>query len=506
MAAVAVLSVLPALDARADSPSATDETVASFDGTPIAITVFRPAGADARHPVPVVLDSHGWGGSRRTSLSDPIVVAFLERGYAMVSFDQRGHGESGGQANVQDPKFEVRDTEKVIDRVATFDWVQHQSPTDPVLGAIGGSYGGGYQTMTALAEQAERPGGTRFDALAPQITWYDLPDSLAPSDVPRTEWLSVLYATGAKMLPPYIHEGFAEGVATGSLPPAIKDEFAKHSPRWFTDRGVRLSIPVLFRQGESDNLFDLNQGLANFDAMLTPGAKAASRLVGFNGGHALPSLVPPGRLENSIIRPASTGGAGPTDMFSTAGDACSGDGGILARTLEFFDAALKHHGHTTLPTRYALTTDDGGACVRLDALPPSRDLPVPATISTAAAGVPQFVPVAAGPLTVAGIPHLRALLTTFTPDTRVFLGLAVGTNAADARLVQDNVLPLRAVAAVAGAAVDAVLPGVAVRVPAGQTLFLVVSPVDDQFAAHGSRMPGAAQLDHAVLALPIVAG
>ena len=55
---------------------------------------------------------------------------------------------------------------------------------DPVLGAIGGSYGGGYQTITALTELSET-GRTRFDALAPEITWYDLPEALAPQGVVR---------------------------------------------------------------------------------------------------------------------------------------------------------------------------------------------------------------------------------------------------------------------------------------------------------------------------------
>ena len=62
---------------------------------------------------------------------------------------------------------------------------------DPVLGAIGGSYGGGYQFVGALSEVRDR-GATRFDALVPEITWFSLTESLFPQGVPRTEWAAAL--------------------------------------------------------------------------------------------------------------------------------------------------------------------------------------------------------------------------------------------------------------------------------------------------------------------------
>src|SRR3712207_7113541 len=62
------------------------------------------------------------------------------------------------------PERETEDIQAVIDHVADIDWVALDAPGDPVLGAIGGSYGGGYQTMTALDEIHET-GHTRFNAL-----------------------------------------------------------------------------------------------------------------------------------------------------------------------------------------------------------------------------------------------------------------------------------------------------------------------------------------------------
>ena len=47
------------------------------------------------------------------------------------------------------------------------------APGDPRLGAIGGSYGGGYQFLGAF-EELRLHGKPVFDALAPEITWNDL--------------------------------------------------------------------------------------------------------------------------------------------------------------------------------------------------------------------------------------------------------------------------------------------------------------------------------------------
>ena len=48
------------------------------------------------------------------------------------------------------------------------------------------------------------------------------------------------------------------------------------------------------------------------------------------------------------------------------------------------------------------------------------------------------------------------------------------------------------------------LPGVAANVPAGQKLYLVVSPVSDMFAANGSRTPGGIVLRNTRVQLPLV--
>lgn len=505
--AVGATLVVPATAMAAGEHTAQDVVViSSVDGTEIAITVFRPATASKSAPVPVILHSHGWAGNRTATIGGE-VEAFLDAGFGVVSIDQRGHGASGGQANVQDPDLEAEDIDSVIDYVAKLSWVAKDLDSkgrevagDPVLGAIGGSYGGAYQTMSALDEIAEE-GHTRFDALAPEITWYDLNESLAPQEVPRTVWTSALFAAGAAMLPQYIQEAFAWSAATGQWPdgtvagepvdgvPDLNSEFARHAPRFFADQGIKLNIPVLQRQGISDNLFNLNQGLHIFRDVLTNKARARSLFVGYNGGHALPNAFPLGTAAGD--------------------DACSGDWTQLR--IDFFKRAFAGQNPSSLlPARYNLTNVDGAKCLRFDRTATMRlevdeGLEVAgfdSIATTTGAGAPINLPVATGPLTVTGIPKLKGVVDTVVPESRVFFGLALGTTPADAQVIQNNVMPLRRMLPAMGSGFNIELPGVAVEVPEGQTLYLTITPVSDMFAAHGSRVPGAVVLTGLKLFLP----
>jgi ABC-2 type transport system ATP-binding protein len=476
-----------------------DHTVTSFDGTPIVISVYKPDAAAAKD-VPVILHSHGWGGSRTSS---PTAFASeLDRGYGVVSIDQRGHGESGGEANVEDPDFEGRDMIAVVDYVASLDWVAQDADTrfarDPVLFAMGGSYGGGYQFVAAFTE-LQRFGATRLNALAPEITWFDLNESLAPSKVVRTAWVSALYAAGAINLPLYIHEAFAYGATTGQWPdgtvpgvPNLQAEFASHGPSGHVAEGRRLNIPVLIGQGTNDNLFNLNQGWKNFDRALTDKARRKSLFVGYNGGHALPSVLPLG--------------------VSGSGDACSGAGGFSGLRARFFDAVLSGENPSKLlPAPYNVTTTTG-TCIRTQSLssrtpfPVGHDLEVTTgTATTTGAGVPQHLEIASGPMKISGVPTLDATVTSAGVDQRVFFAISVGDSPATAQIVSNNVMPLRELLPVVGQRRAIELPGFAIEIPAGQRAFLTVSPVSDMFAGHGSiRTPGVVALEDMTVNLPVV--
>lgn len=452
--------------------------------TPIQIcySLFKPPTASPSATVPLIFHSHGWGGSRT---KDPAAFkSWLDAGYGVLSFDQRSFGESTGVAHVMNPDLEGRDVVNLVDFVATLDWVTKQRPSDPLIGAIGGSYGGGYQFAGAFTELRDQ-GRTRFDALAPEITWWDLKQSLAPDEAARTMWLTILFAAGGTHLPPSVAAGFVALITTGQWPTGqagrdLDAFFAKNGPAWHVKHGRKLDIPVLIGQGLSDNLFNLNQGLKNFDKALTARARSRSLFVGYNAGHTLPSVLPPG--------------------FATPGDPCSialGSPTFAALSQRFMALNLRKQS-TGLKGfgSYHLSTADG-RCLTQRNLQPNKQYRV-GKLSTV---LPVNVPLAKGPITVAGVPELKAKVTSLVPNAGAFFALSVGTTPLDAKIVQNNTMPLREPRPVHGARRTLDLPGIAVDVPAGKTLFLTVSPVADMFAGQDGHVPGAISLSDVTLQL-----
>ena len=460
----------------------------------ICYSIFQPAAATAKRKVPMLLHSHGWGGSRTKDAAS--FKRFLDAGYGVLSFDQRGFGESGGHAQVMNADFEGHDVRALVKLVSTLPWVKQDRPGDPRLGAIGGSYGGGYQFLGAF-EEIRVQGRQVFDALAPQITWYDLSQSLAPEGVVRTEWALALSAAGVPTdaLPQKIYKALIEGAVTGTWPDGsipgtenLEEFFRKNGPRWHVRQGRRITVPVLFGQGMTDTLFASEQGLSNWRLSLGKKARKRSIYVGYNGGHVLPSVYPQG--VNVTSDPCSQKLAG---------------GNFEALTLRFFDeqlkgkkTGLKGYDHLHFATR-------GSGCVTVHNAQPDKTFPLGTIVAqTGPAGPALATEVAKGPITIAGSSYLTADVTSLGLDNRAFLGLAVGTNPLDATLVQNNVLPIREATPVTGVKRRITVPSVSVEVPAGQSLYLLFSPTSETFVTMGSRPPGLFTLENAVLHLPVV--
>jgi ABC-2 type transport system ATP-binding protein len=457
----------------------------------ICYTLFRPAVASRTHKVPMIMHSHGWAGSRTTDATE--LATWLDAGFGVLSFDQRGFGESGGKAHVEHPDVEGRDVQRLVRLVARLPWVRKDGPGDPRLGAVGRSYGGGYQYVGAFANIVDR-GKPLFDALAPEITWWDLQESLAPQEVVRTAWAAALSAAGAEALPAEVLVALGQGVATGFWPrgeaPGSADMtafFERNGPSWHARNGRRLDIPVLMRQGATDSLFPLAQGLKNFQRALTRRARRESIFVGYNGGHVLPALFPQG--------------------VGVAGDPCSrklAGGSFEELTVRFFTEQLKRR-RTGLRGfgRYHLATA-GGRCTTVGSTHADRSFEVGPVASTTAAGAPVVVKVADGPIRVAGTPYLSGRMTAAGLNNRAFYGLAVGTSPVDARLVQNNVLPVFELEPVLGEERRIELPSVAVDVAKGESLYVLATAVSDVFAGMGSRTPGAVLLEDGLVHLPVV--
>ena len=466
----------------------------------ICYTLFQPAGASAERPVPVVMHGHGWGGSRTRTVS-PDFKPLLDAGYGILSFDQRGFGESSGRAHTLQVDIEGHDVLRLVDLIAAQPWVRKEGgKDDPVLGAMGGSYGGGYQYLGAFADQLYNK-RNRFDALAPEITWNDLKQALAPDEVARSTWLTLLTAVSTQDNDERAQRAFAYGAATGlwadgpvaqALDADMDAYFEKTGPRWHVAQGRQLDIPTLVRQGTNDTLFNLNEAVRNFDSTLTPKARSRSMLIGYNGGHILPGLA-----NSAVPRGASTNG-----------DPCSAalGGGWEALRKAFFDRNLKKDDSVTIPGlgQYHLATTDAKRCVTLDSVAPTTTVALGTVATPVVAGAPLQLELGAGPMTVAGMPRVDALVTAAGAHAKAFFGLAVGTSPADATVVHNQLMPLHEEVPLVGSERSVELPGVAVDVPAGQKLFLTVTPFVDQFHGNGSRTPGALVLRDTKVQLPVV--
>ena len=458
----------------------------------ICYSLFKPAGASAGNPVPLLMHSHGWAGSRTT---DPAALkGFLDAGYGVLSFDQRGFGESGGQAYVENPDVEGHDVRGLVDLVSALGWVRQDGPGDPRMGAVGGSYGGGYQFLTAF-EELRTGGEPVLDALAPEITWNDLSRSLAPEGVVRTEWALALSAAAlpSDALPHRIYKALVEGAATGTWPDGsipgtenLEKFFERNGPKWHVDHGRKLDIPVLLGQGTTDGLFNLEQGLTNWRTAITRSARKKSMFIGYNGGHVLPQLFPRG--------------------VTVTSDPCSAKlagGSFRALSIRFFDETLKGED-TGLKgwNKLHIATPDSSCTTVRDATPDTA-VALGAVLTPAAAGPPIAYEIARGGISIAGSSHLTARLTA-TPGSRALYGLAVGTSPLDAHLVQNNVMPINVTELAQGKPVRVELPAVAVDVPEGQSLFLLVSAVSDTFVGMSSRTPGVVLLEDTEVHLPVV--
>ncbi|HWH29662.1 MAG TPA: CocE/NonD family hydrolase [Mycobacteriales bacterium] len=465
----------------------------------ICYTLFQPAGASAARPVPMIMHGHGWGGSRQKTVNGDF-QALLDAGYGILSFDQRGFGQSGGRAHTLQADIEAHDVLGLVDLIAAQPWVAKNKGTtdDPVLGAIGGSYGGGYQFLGAFADQLYN-GRNRFDALAPEITWNDLKTALAPDEVARSVWLSLLTAVSTQDNDERAQRAFAYGAATGlwadgpaaqALDADMDVYFEKTGPRWHVEQGRRLDIPLLMRQGTSDTLFNLNEAVTNYDTVLTPQARQKSLLIGYNGGHVLPapSAVP----------------------FGTAGsgDPCSEQlgGGWQKLRLAFFAQHLQGDRTAQVPGtgQYHLGTTDAKNCITVDSVAPTTTVELGTVATTAAGGAPQYLEVGSGPMTIAGVPRVDAVVTSAGVHNKAFFALAVGTSPVDAVVVHNNLMPLHEEVPLVGSERSVELAGVAATLAEGQKLYLVVSPVSDQFGSNGSRTPGALVLRNTRVQLPVV--
>jgi predicted acyl esterase len=255
----------------------TDLTITMSDGVPIAATFFEPTGPAPPTGWPAVMIFHGLGQTRNStelgniSWNGVAETLLAPNGYAVLTFDARAHGQSGGLFTLDGPR-ELQDTKEL------FAWlVAHPEIDAKHVGAFGVSYGGANIWMSAA-------GGVPFATIVPAATWTDLRSALAPQDLGRS---GLIY-------------GFSQDVDQSRIPAEEKqlllDALARRNlaavRAYLASRSVTASldqihVPVFMIQGRRDFAFDADQALRAFRALRVP-----KRLYLGDLGHA-PAENPP---------------------------------------------------------------------------------------------------------------------------------------------------------------------------------------------------------------------
>jgi ABC-2 type transport system ATP-binding protein len=279
------------LAASAPGPIAFTTTVISDKkSTPISVNWFPSIGvaAGTQEDAPTILNgpslaTAGYIDPNQTDTVFGLVpgLYLLRDDYNVVTWDPRGEFASGGVLHLDSPNYEAVDVSSIITWVTTqgatrYDTVLDGNPDskDPLIGMVGGSYGGGIQLTSAGIDP-------RIDVIAPGIAWNNLYDTLYPNHGFKTAFASLLLLSlvvSGSRIDPVIYSGIATGAVLGILTPGQKRFLEAASPSNVVEQ---IDIPVLFLQGTVDVLFPLQQAVTNAESVSGQPVK----MIWYCGGH-----------------------------------------------------------------------------------------------------------------------------------------------------------------------------------------------------------------------------
>jgi len=242
------LALAAAGPAGAKAFSKTDSFFTADDGVQLAVSYYEPT--DVTRPAagfPAVMVFHGLGGSRASVA--PVAETFAANGYAVLSFDARAHGLSGGLFSLDGPR-ELMD----IAQLYTHLLAERPGIDSKHIGAWGLSLGGGAVWRSAAV-------GIPFAALEPVITWTDLYSALVPQDLVKTGAVFQFSNSVAGKIDPTLAPFLPDLLSNRNLA-AIKQQFDARSVR--ADGLSRVLVPTFMLQGRTDYAFDIDQAATAF--------------------------------------------------------------------------------------------------------------------------------------------------------------------------------------------------------------------------------------------------
>lgn len=209
-------------------------------------------------------------------------------GYNVITWDPRGEFATRDRSlpglQIDSPFYEARDVSALMTWAASVDnpalaQLAMEAAGDPLIGMVGGSYGGGIQWTTAGTDP-------RVDAIIPQISWNSLISSLYPNTNQfktgfGTVLLLALLTTGAH-INTQIYQGVATGFTLGWLSQTSQAVLSSAGPTVLVDN---ITVPTLIFQGMQDVLFELDEAVANAEQLLANPAGVPTKMIWFCGGH-----------------------------------------------------------------------------------------------------------------------------------------------------------------------------------------------------------------------------
>ena len=223
------------------------------DGVSLAATLFVPARTPPSGGWPAVVFFHGLGDDR--TQINALVEGYgpIEETYAILTFDARGHGESGGLVGMDGPR-------EIADARAVHDWLaERPEVSDTKIGAWGISYGGAAILNSLVA-------GVPWAAVVAVQTWTDLSSALMPQGLAKSGVVAALSAS----IPVEKRDPSLAGVQAAALAGNLAVVRPWAAARSSLARLGSVTTPVLMAQGRRDSLFGIDQGTRAFGKLRGP--------------------------------------------------------------------------------------------------------------------------------------------------------------------------------------------------------------------------------------------
>ncbi|MFE3823996.1 alpha/beta fold hydrolase [Streptomyces sp. NPDC059092] len=461
-----------------------EDQVLDMPGARIDTSYFT-AGSGRR---PAVLIGHGFGGSKNDVRAQAEKLA--RDGYAVLTWSARGFGKSTGEIGLNDPDHEVKDVSRMIDWLAQRPEVELDAKGDPRVGVTGASYGG---AISLLAAGYDR----RVDAIAPQITYWNLADALFPDGVLKKLWAGIFISNGGgcSSFEKELCEMYERVAVAGKPDDAARKLLEERSP---SAVGDRIDVPALIVQGQTDSLFPLGHADAMAKRISANGAPVDVDWMagGHDGGNPEAERVQ-GRVSawfDRYLKDDKGADTGPAFRVSRTGGVDSANGQVSLRGA----TGDRYPGLANDTTSVPLTGD-----AQTFTNPAGGSPPAISSVPGLGAGLSQLSSFGVGlaldfpgqharfesapldrSLRITGAPTVKATVTSSSGDAVLFAKVYdVGPDGTSQVLPSQLVAPVRVEDAAKGRTVELKLPAVDHQIVPGHRLRVVVAATDLGYAS-----------------------